>query len=143
MALACPPRLPSPAVLLLLAALATLGPHAAEAELHAQDPEAEWVRAEPVLQPFASALAPAVSKRIYGYLPYWQSIDLTSFHWDLITDVIAFSAGVGTDGTIGNAHALPGAALVSAAHAHGVKVHSARRSSTPAAAARSRPSSAT
>jgi hypothetical protein len=31
--------------------------------------------------------------------------------------------GIGTDGTVSNPHALPGAALVSAAHAHGVKVH--------------------
>ena len=37
--------------------------------------------------------------------------------------MVAFSAGVGTDGTVSNTHALPGAALVSAAHAHGLKVH--------------------
>ena len=66
---------------------------------------------------------PAVTRRVYGYLPYWQSIDLNTFRWDLITDIIPFSVGIGTDGTVSNPHALPGAALVSAAHAHGVKVH--------------------
>ena len=108
--------------LLLAALLAVLGPHAADAELHAQDPEAQWVRAEPGRQQLA-ATSPALARRVYGYLPYWVSIDLASFNWTLISDVVAFSAGLAGDGTVSNAHALPGAALVSAAHAHGVKVH--------------------
>ena len=111
-----------PMHLLLAALTAVLGPHAADAELHAQNAEAHWVRAEPQRLQFA-ATAPALARRVYGYLPYWESIDLASYHWDLISDVVAFSAGVGTDGTVSNTHALPGAALVSAAHAHGVKVH--------------------
>ncbi len=108
--------------LLLAALLTVLGPHAADAELHAQDAEAQWVRAAPPRQQLA-ATAPALARRVYGYLPYWESLDLAAFNWDLISDVVAFSAGVGTDGTVSNTHALPGAALVSAAHAHGVKVH--------------------
>jgi len=71
----------------------------------------------------ASAAFVALPKRVYGYLPYWESIDLNAFRWDLITDIIAFSVEVGTDGTVSNPHALPGAALVSAAHANGVRVH--------------------
>ena len=115
------------AMQLLAAALLALfaGPHAADAELHAQDPEAAWVRAAPVDQTYSSysSTTPALTRRVYGYLPYWESIDLANYRWDLLSDVIAFSVGIGSDGTIGNPHALPGAALVSAAHAHGVKVH--------------------
>ena len=111
-----------PAPLLLLAALAA-GPHARDAQLHAGDPEATWVRAAPV-RAAASAAAPKVARRVYGYLPYWESIDLANYRWDLITDVIAFSVNISSaDGSISNTHALPGAALVSAAHAHGVNVH--------------------
>jgi spore germination protein YaaH len=107
--------------MLLFALLAALGPHALDAAAHAAAPEAAWVSATPRLE--LAAPAPALTKRVYGYLPYWQSIDLTTFRWDLVSDVIAFSAGIATDGTVSNTHALPGAALVSAAHAHGVKVH--------------------
>jgi len=110
------------APLLLLAALAA-GPHARDAQLHAHDPAAAWVTAAPVLVR-AAATAPSVARRVYGYLPYWESIDLANYRWDLITDVIAFSVNISaTDGSISNSHSLPGAALVEAAHAHGVKVH--------------------
>jgi spore germination protein YaaH len=110
------------APLLLLAALAA-GPHAREAQLHAQDADAAWVHERPALAR-AAATAPSVTRRVYGYLPYWQSIDLANYRWDLITDVIAFSVGISSvDGSISNTHSLPGAALVTAAHAHGVKVH--------------------
>lgn len=111
---------------LLLALLSLLGPHATDAALHAGDPEAPWVRAAPVLLPERSAaiVAPVVKRRVYGYLPYWESsIDLGALRWDLLTDVIAFSAEIGADGTVTNAHGLPGAALLSAAHQHGVRVH--------------------
>src|SRR5438477_7429566 len=118
----CAPAAPRTLFPMLLLLLALLGPHAREAQLHANDPEGAWVRARPALLRSA-ATAPVVTRRVYGYLPYWESIDLTQFHWDLITDVIPFSVNIGTDGSISNTHALPGAALVSAAHAHGVKVH--------------------
>jgi len=106
----------------LLAALLSLGPHAAESLAHARDAPAAWVS-----MPAPSAQPPAaltvLPKRVYGYLPYWESIDLNAFRWDLISDVIAFSLEVGTDGTVSNPRALPGSALVSAAHANGVRVH--------------------
>src|SRR5260370_30155151 len=108
--------------MLLLALLAALGPHAAQAELHARDPEAAWVHAAPALVRSAPS-APSVTRRVYGYLPYWEAIDLAAFRWDLVSDVIAFSAGISTSGAISNSHSLPGAALVQAAHSHGVKVH--------------------
>src|SRR5262249_55552786 len=77
------------APLLLLAAFAA-GPHARDALEHAQDPDAAWVTAAPVPVRTAAS-APAVTRRVYGYLPYWESIDLANYRWDLITDVIAFS----------------------------------------------------
>ncbi len=105
----------------LAAALLALGPHAAEALAHAHDPAAAWISAPiPASRPAATAALP---KRVYGYLPYWQDIDLASFRWDLVSDVITFSAEIAADGTVSNPHALPGAALSSAAHAHGARVH--------------------
>ena len=105
----------------LAAALLALGPHAAEALAHAHDPEAAWISAAiPATRPVATAPLP---KRVYGYLPYWETIDLQSFRWDLVSDVIVFSAEIAPDGTVSNPHGLPGAALPSAAHAHGARVH--------------------
>src|SRR5436309_10153057 len=106
-----------------LALLLALGPHADEAARHAGDPDAAWIHADTARFSSSAASTPALNKRVYGYLPYWVSIDLNTFRWDLVSDVIAFSAGIGTDGAVTNSHSLPGAALVTAAHAHGVKVH--------------------
>jgi spore germination protein YaaH len=107
---------------MLLALLLALGPHAEDAALHASDPEAAWVRA-PAAPVRMAQTAPALSKRVYGYLPTWVSIDLASFRWDLVSDIIAFSANIAADGTVTNPHSLPGGALIEAAHAHGLKVH--------------------
>src|SRR5256885_385373 len=110
-----------PAPLLLLAAFAA-GPHARDAAMHAGDPDAAWVHAAAPTPPRAATSAPRVARRVYGYLPSWESIDLANYRWDLLTDVIPFSVGIsGADGSISNPHALPGTALVTAAHARGVK----------------------
>lgn len=98
-----------------------IGPHAREAAAHAADAPAAWISA-PV--PTARALSsPQVSRRVYGYAPYWVALDLAGFPWELVTDVVTFSAGIAPDGAISNPHSLPGSALVAAAHSHGVKVH--------------------
>jgi spore germination protein YaaH len=107
----------------LAAALLSLGPHAADALAHARDAPAAWVSMAPLAMRSASPALVALPKRVYGYLPYWESIDFNTFRWDLITDIIAFSVEVGPDGAVSNPHALPGGALVSAAHANGVRVH--------------------
>jgi spore germination protein YaaH len=105
----------------LAAALLALGPHAAEARAHARDPAAAWISAAiPAARPTSTTALP---KRVYGYLPYWENIDLQSFRWDLVSDVIAFSVEIAPDGTVSNPYGLPGAALLSAAHAQGVRVH--------------------
>lgn len=102
---------------LLLAAFAA-GPHARDAQLHALDADA------PRVWSGTGSSTPSVNRRVYGYLPYWESIDLTNYRWDLLTDIIDFSVNISSvDGSISNPHGLPSAALVSAAHAHGVKVH--------------------
>jgi spore germination protein YaaH len=106
----------------LVAALLSVGPHAAEALAHAQDAPAAWVSSAPrALRAPLTASVP--SKRVYGYLPYWEGLDLGAFRWELVTDIVVFSATIGIDGAVANPHALPGAALVSAAHAHAVRVH--------------------
>ena len=104
-----------------LALALALGPHAAQAQLHAGDTEAAWVRAPAPLSP-AIVGPPLAVRRVYGYLPYWESIP-SNFHWNLVSDIVAFSADVAADGSISNGHALPGAALVSTAHANGARVH--------------------
>lgn len=105
----------------LLALVVALGPHAEDARAHAGSAAAAWVAAPPAsMRP--SALT-ALPKRVYGYLPWWESIDLASFRWDLVSDVIAFSLELSPSGAVSNPQGLPGAALLSAAHAHGVRVH--------------------
>ena len=103
------------------AALLAMGPHAAEALAHANDAPAAWISA--AVAPIRPAATTPPQRRVYGYLPYWESIDLASFRWDLVSDVIAFSVEIATDGTVSNPHGLPGAALLGAAHAHGARVH--------------------
>jgi spore germination protein YaaH len=105
----------------VLAAFLALGPHAEEARAHAGDAPAAWVFMAAL--PMRPAAVTALPKRVYGYLPYWESIDLASFRWDLVSDVIAFSIELSPSGAVSNPHGLPGAALLSSAHAHGVRVH--------------------
>ena len=61
----------------LLALVVALGPHAEEARAHAGDAGASWVAQPPA--PMRPSALTALPKRVYGYLPYWESIDLASF----------------------------------------------------------------
>src|SRR5258708_12543485 len=83
------------------------GPHAREAALHAQDPEAEWVRAPQAQRTQLATAQSPLFKRVYGYVPYWVSLDLAAFHWDLVSDVIAFSVEIPTTATVSNHHFPP------------------------------------
>jgi spore germination protein YaaH len=119
-------RLPTLAALLALSPAARAepeGPHAREAALHAHDPEPEWVRVAPAQRMQQAPTRPPLFKRVYGYVPYWVTLDLAAFHWELVSDVIAFSVDIATDGTVPNPRSLPKAALVQAARANGAKVH--------------------
>ena len=74
----------------VIVAFLALGPHAAEALAHAHDAPAAWVSMPALSMRATAAAMPA--KRVYGYLPYWENIDLAAFRWDLVSDVVAFSA---------------------------------------------------
>src|SRR5438552_2795088 len=78
-----------------------------------------------------------LTKCVYGYLPYWVSVDPTTLRWDLFFDVIYFDATVSSSTgavTGNNGWATSGAttnALVTAAHANGAKAHLCATTSTP------------
>jgi MYXO-CTERM domain-containing protein len=109
-------------LLLALLAASLLGPHAAEQARHQGDPDAEWTWARHPLPAAQAVSKPQLAYRVYGYLPYWQTLD-ASFHWDLVTDLVVFAAGLRSDGTVSSWHGWPNASLIAAAHAHGVRVH--------------------
>jgi spore germination protein YaaH len=58
---------------------------------------------------------------VYGYLPYWVTLDLATFRWETITDIIAFGADLTSSGTISSWHGWPQTALIQTAHAQGKK----------------------
>ncbi len=72
------------------------------------------------------AASPSLTKTIYGFMPYWVVSDLSHVHWNLLTHVAYFSVGLNSDGSIGTTNNWPSGsyvqALISAAHANGVKV---------------------
>jgi len=72
------------------------------------------------LQPRAGLRGVAPCRKVFGYLPYWESS--ANIQWDVLTHVAAFSVEVNADGTLGNDHGWPWTGLVNTAHANGVKV---------------------
>ena len=98
------------------------GPHARDALLHAHDPDAAWTFAAPPRSPLPSGSSPRLSRRVYGYLPYWVSLD-SSFRWDLVSDVIVFAAELTPQGAVSTWHGWPNPAFIAMAHSHGVRVH--------------------
>ncbi len=131
---------------LLVAALASaLGLLAAAAEpapptsIHQSEWEAhrrELLPAEPpyaleyVVRPgdslWTGAPVPSATTRtVYGFMPSWVVSDLSHVRWDLLTHVAYFSVPLNADGSLGTT-GWPGnasvAALISTAHANGVKV---------------------
>jgi len=103
----------------------TDGPHARQAALHASEPDAPWTRltASDLPPVPRTSSHPRVTRRVHGYLPYWENLDPASFRWDLVTDVIAFSAALTSAGAVSNWHGWPQTGLIAAAHARGVRVH--------------------
>jgi len=70
--------------------------------------------------------APKLTKKVFGYYPYWVG-GYSGFHWDLLSTVAYFSAEVDTaagDGSISELHGwgTTTSALISTAHAMGVEV---------------------
>ncbi len=73
-----------------------------------------------------SLTTPVVNRTVYGFMPYWVVSDLSQVQWDLLTHVAYFSAEMNSDGSIAALHNWPSGtsvqALISTAHANGVKV---------------------
>jgi spore germination protein YaaH len=69
---------------------------------------------------FSMSGPPRVGRQVLGFLPYWVS----SFQvrWDLLTQLVWFSVGVSSTGTLSNTHGWPDLDLIAEAHANGVKV---------------------
>jgi predicted DNA-binding protein (MmcQ/YjbR family) len=71
------------------------------------------------------ALAPRVAapfKQVHGFHPYWMGSSWQSYDWALLSTVAFFGIELDAGGGIATAHGWPPAGLVSAAHAHGVRV---------------------
>ncbi|MBU1509044.1 hypothetical protein KKD52_01685 [Myxococcota bacterium] len=63
----------------------------------------------------------ALTRVVYGYLPYWIS-DTSQIRWQDLSHLGYFSLEMNTAGNITNAHGWPDLALVQTAHAAGVDV---------------------
>ncbi|HSA32746.1 MAG TPA: glycosyl hydrolase family 18 protein [bacterium] len=66
--------------------------------------------------------APILTKRMFGYLPYWTN-DTEYLRYPLLTDIAFFSCELGANGALGECHGWPAAAPIAEAHGYGVKVH--------------------
>ncbi len=67
----------------------------------------------------------ALTRTVYGFLPYWQRSQYNLIRWDLISHVVPFGVEINGNGDIVNHHGWPGlwSGVIDSAHAHGVKVH--------------------
>ena len=67
---------------------------------------------------------PAVDREVFGYLPYWE-MGYEVARWDLLTTLAWFGVGIDASGAAASWHGWGEAdteALVTEAHAHGVRV---------------------
>ena len=68
----------------------------------------------------------ALTRTVYGFMPYWVYTDLSHIRWDLLTHVAFFSLEMDSSGNITNTHNWPNGtyvtALRNAAAANGVKL---------------------
>lgn len=108
---------------LLLLVSAYPGIHQLEWEAHHNEPPAvKGDGTKPVWGPLVPNPAPALTRTVYGYSPYWTSD--TYLHFNLMTHLVCFSVDVNADGSLNNSHGFPGTWAWDIAHAHrnGVKV---------------------
>jgi len=101
------------------------------ASIHRIDADAARRRQSvPAEAPPASASAPiglqprpaAPFKHVHGFHPYWMGTSWQSYDWSLLSTVAWFGIELGAAGQVSDAHGGVPAALVSAAHAAGVRV---------------------
>lgn len=115
--------------ILLAATLPPLSPMYQEAAEHTGTPPAVYVEKPLSNSRAAAATTARPHKRIFGYLPYWTTVDPNDLQWDVLTDVAHFSIEVGGQGQILDTHGWltgatsDGATLVRIAHQHGAKAH--------------------
>ena len=64
----------------------------------------------------------ALSREVFGYLPYWVYNSYPSLNYDLLSTIAYFGVDVDGYGNIVNQHHWPAAGLVNTAHSHGVRV---------------------
>jgi hypothetical protein len=102
-----------------------------QASIHRIDADAARGRQRvPAESPPASASAPigrqprpvAPFKHVHGFHPYWMGTSWQGYDWSLLSTVAWFGIELGAAGQVNDAHGGVPAALVSAAHAAGVRV---------------------
>lgn len=74
------------------------------------------------ISPLALRAETALTRSVYGYLPYW--VDERWLHYDLLSHIGLFDVTLNPDGSIANPNNFPGrwAAAIDRAHRNGVKV---------------------
>lgn len=95
--------------------------HQLEAQRHASTPTALSLLGDQsaTIVPL-QARANAPCKKVFGYLPYWESS--ANIRWDLLTHLACFSVEVNSTGAVTNRHNWPWTSIINTAHANGVKV---------------------
>ncbi len=64
----------------------------------------------------------ALSREVFGYLPYWVYDSYPSLNYDLLSTIAYFGVDVDGYGNIVNQHHWPASGLINLAHSHGVRV---------------------
>jgi hypothetical protein len=108
---------------LLLLVSAYPGIHQLDWEAHRNQPPAvKGDGTKPAWEPLVKNPAPALTRTVYGYSPYWTTD--TYLHFNLMTQLACFSVGLNADGSLNNSAGFPGTWAWDIAHAHrnGVKV---------------------
>ncbi len=93
----------------------TVSVHALELQKHAHLPQV------PRTYRFQPGTPRALSRLVYGYLPYWIS-NTSEIRWQNLSHLGYFSVELSTSGTVNNTRGWPDHALVQTAHAAGVDV---------------------
>ncbi len=109
-------------------AAAEPGPHYRQAAEHPAGATA-WTAAGELPSVTPQARASRLARRVYGYLPYWTPMGaIGKLRWDLLTDVLHFSAELNGNGGITDSRGfIPSGAstapIADLARKHGVRAH--------------------
>ncbi len=98
--------------------------HQIEYFSHSDNAPREMVALEEPVLPLQERKT-ALTRTVYGFLPYWQRSQYVHIRWDLITHVVPFGVEINGSGDIVNYHGWPSywSGVIDSAHAHGVRVH--------------------